>query len=168
MQKLQEDRAFLQSLLQQTLKEELNEQIAHLKDQLQEWKAKTGLEANYVKKERQAMEEEVSTLKQKIEEEKKVMMPLDTPELRSWMDKWITGLAAYEQDLEMKTSDVQEIKTLKAAGLQRYNELATKYKEYEDVVVEHQSYEGENQRIKAEQDMREGRLPLSCKHGGKE
>lgn len=67
--------------------QELNEQTAHLKDQLQEWKAKTGLEAKYVKKERQvcvevqqrhqaldveAMEEEVRVLKQKIEEEKKV------------------------------------------------------------------------------------------------
>ncbi|KAL5475398.1 hypothetical protein EMCRGX_G025207 [Ephydatia muelleri] len=231
MQKLQEDRAFLQSLLQQTLKEvcaqgtftilleqvkrcqedklemektilreeqsrkrvkelrkqkaelkkekekeigELNEQIAHLKDQLQEWKAKTGLEANYVKKERQvsvevqqrhhtldvqAMEEEVSTLKQKIEEEKKVSESIEEylkthyEELDGQVDHW---MAAYEQDLEMKTSDVQEIKTLKAAGLQRYNELATKYKEYEDVVVEHRAMK-EKQRIKAEQDMREGK-----------
>ena len=65
------------------------------------------------------------------------------------------------------------MQALKAAGLQRYNELATKvhdvmltlflltnpppppqYKEYEDVVVEHRAMK-EKQRIKAEQDERE-------------
>jgi len=35
--------------------QKLNETIAHLKDQLQELKAKTGLEAKYVKKEAQVL-----------------------------------------------------------------------------------------------------------------
>ena len=35
--------------------QKLNEMIAHLKDQLQEMKAKTGLEAKYVKKEAQVI-----------------------------------------------------------------------------------------------------------------
>ncbi len=35
--------------------QELSEQIAHLRDQLQELKAKTSLEAKYVKKESQVM-----------------------------------------------------------------------------------------------------------------
>ena len=41
--------------LNYSIQQKKNEMIAHLKDQLQEMKAKTGLEAKYVKKEAQVI-----------------------------------------------------------------------------------------------------------------
>lgn len=185
MQKLQEDRAFLQKLVQETLgevgtdgtfnglkaqlqdchqektsmeeailreaecqqrvrelerqlvvlrkeKEEeiirLNEQTAHLKDQLQELKAKTSLEGKYITKETEvhlevskcrhrneaeALESEEKHLKQKLEEEGTASHSVEEyltkhyEDLASQVDHW---MVQYDRDLETKTQELHKLK----------------------------------------------------------
>ena len=82
-------------------------------------------------------------------------------------------MSRYEEDLEMKTIEVQETKSAKAAGLQKLDELSQtvreirkifhtiislslpmQYKEREEVVIEHRAMK-ERQRIKEEQEKKE-------------
>jgi len=131
-----------------------NEMIAHLKDQLQEMKAKTAMEGKYVKKvcdvsiaqtqkrcqlSEKATQNEIEELKAKIDEENRVNAEIESflrthiekrqELLQQWIDK-------YENDVEAKTKELDLLKAAKAKDLERLQELTRLYAEYEQVVVE--------------------------------
>lgn len=149
-----------------------NEMIAHLKDQLQEMKAKTSMENRYVKKmadvtvaqtqrrcqlTEKELKEEIEKLKTKIDEETRVNMEIESflrthqekleRKVELWMEK-------YDKDLAAKQRELDVLKASKASDLARLQELTRKYAEYEAVVVEDR-IEKEKARRKAEQEARE-------------
>uniref|UniRef100_A0A1X7T6G0 Uncharacterized protein n=1 Tax=Amphimedon queenslandica TaxID=400682 RepID=A0A1X7T6G0_AMPQE len=122
--------------------EKLDEDVAHCKDQLQELKARTGLLNKYIKKQsdvkvqcsqRQQQNKESDLynererLKQELAEEKRAHAEIENylkkhiEDLDSKVEYW---MSKYEEDLEMKTTEVQETKSAKAAGLQKLDELS--------------------------------------------
>ncbi|CAK8697005.1 unnamed protein product [Clavelina lepadiformis] len=146
-----------------------NEMIAHLKDQLQEMKAKSNMEGKYVKKNaenqvhqnqqrcvlsEQKLKEELDTLKTTLDEEVRTHHEIENylknhqklleEEVEYWMDK-------YDKDVEAKQHELSVLKTSKANDLERLQELTRKYAEYEKVVVEDR-IEKEKERRKKEQE----------------
>ncbi|XP_005104711.1 dynein regulatory complex protein 9 [Aplysia californica] len=146
-----------------------NEMISHLKDQLQEMKAKTNMEGKYIKKcaevavaqsqkrcflSEKDMKEEIERLQVKIDEEvgahQKIVSYLQTHQkdlekkLEFWIDK-------YETDKEAKQKELDTLKQTKAKDLEKLQELTKLYKEYEQIVVEDR-IEKEKARRKAEQE----------------
>merc|ERR1712087_165196 len=167
MGKLQEMKRERETEIQQR-----NEMIAHLKDQLQEMKAKTSMENRYVKKmadvtvaqtqrrcqlTEKELKEEIEKLKTKIDEETRVNMEIESflrthqeqleRKVELWMEK-------YDKDLAAKQRELDVLKASKASDLARLQELTRKYAEYEAVVVEDR-IEKEKARRKAEQEARE-------------
>ncbi|XP_077987689.1 dynein regulatory complex protein 9-like [Glandiceps talaboti] len=145
-----------------------NEMIAHLKDQLQEMKAKTNMEGKYVKKGAEVavnqtqkkcfltendMKEEIELLHRQIEEEERVNQEIEQylrthhadleEKLEYWMEK-------YDKDVEAKQHELDVLKASKANDLARLQELTKLYAEYEQVVVEDR-IEKEKARRKREQ-----------------
>ncbi|XP_043926637.1 dynein regulatory complex protein 9 isoform X3 [Protopterus annectens] len=131
-----------------------NELIAHLKDQLQELKAKTNMEGKYVRKNTEhqvfqtqkkchqaekELEEEVLRLRAKIDEETRVHQEIENflrklqveleEKLEYWMEK-------YDKDTDAKQSELNLLKASKASDLARLQELAKQYRECEQVVIE--------------------------------
>jgi len=146
--------------------------IAHLKDQLQEMKAKTNMEGKYIKKRAEVsvaqtakhcnmsekeMREEIESLRNKIDEETRVnaemesflrahQMDLET-KVEVWMEK-------YDKDVESKQHELDVLKASQAKDLIRLQELTKLYAEYEQVVVEDRILK-EKARRKAEQEQEE-------------
>ena len=146
-----------------------NEMIAHLKDQLQEMKAKSNMEGKYVKKNaenqvhqnqqrchlsEQQLKSEVDSVKNALEEEVRTHTEIETylkthqkileDKVEFWMDK-------YEKDVEAKQHELNVLKASKSHDLERLQELTRKYAEYEKVVVEDR-IEKEKQKRKREQE----------------
>ncbi|XP_074070824.1 dynein regulatory complex protein 9 isoform X2 [Macrotis lagotis] len=146
-----------------------NEYIAHLKDQLQELKAKTNMESRYVKKntnlqiaqtqkkcskDEEALLEEIEKLKLKIDEEVQVHLEVEAflkkeqqkleEKLEYWMEK-------YDKDTEMKQNELNSLKSAKASDLATLQDLAKQIREFEQVITEDR-LEKEKARKKIEQD----------------
>ncbi|XP_070997938.1 dynein regulatory complex protein 9 isoform X2 [Oncorhynchus clarkii lewisi] len=128
------------------------EMTAHLKDQLQEMKAKTGLERKYVKSSAELLvyqgqkinthsekqlEDEIR--QERLEEERRVHMEMETflkehqtslgEKLEVWMER-------YERDMEDKQQELNSLRNNKANNLSGLQELAKKYRDSEQVVIE--------------------------------
>uniref|UniRef100_A0A8D2CRZ7 Dynein regulatory complex protein 9 n=1 Tax=Sciurus vulgaris TaxID=55149 RepID=A0A8D2CRZ7_SCIVU len=146
-----------------------NEYIAHLKDQLQEMKAKTNLENHYMKrntelqisqtqkkcnKTEELLLEEIEKLRLKTEEENRIHMEIELflrkeqqkleEKLEFWMEK-------FDKDTEMKQNELNALKAAKASDLAHLQDLAKTIREYEQVIIEDR-IEKEKTRKKIEQD----------------
>ncbi|XP_038049924.1 dynein regulatory complex protein 9-like [Patiria miniata] len=131
-----------------------NEMIAHLKDQLQEMKAKTSMEGKYVQKDAEVavnqvqkrcmlsekqLKDEIELIKKKIDEEIRVNQEIEQylkahqSELEEKVDYW---MEKYDKDVDQKTHQLEVLKASKASDLARLQELTKLYAEYEQVVVE--------------------------------
>uniref|UniRef100_A0A8C2P2N7 Dynein regulatory complex protein 9 n=1 Tax=Capra hircus TaxID=9925 RepID=A0A8C2P2N7_CAPHI len=134
-----------------------NEYIAHLKDQLQEMKAKTNMENHYMKrntelqisqtqkkcsKTEELLLEEIEKLRLKTEEENRIHKLEE--KLEFWMEK-------FDKDTEMKQNELNALKSAKASDLAHLQELAKTIREYEQVIIEDR-IEKEKTRKKREQD----------------
>ncbi|XP_054771353.2 dynein regulatory complex protein 9-like [Lytechinus pictus] len=149
-----------------------NQMIAHLKDQLQEMKAKTSMEGKYVQKDAEVavgqmqkrcyltekeMKDEIELLKQKVDEEQRVNTEIETylkrhqTEMEEKVEYW---MEKYDKDVEAKTHELEVLKASKANDLARLQELTKLYVEYEQVCVEDR-IEKEKARRKAEQEEEE-------------
>lgn len=149
-----------------------NEMIAHLKDQLQEMKAKTSMEGKYIKKDAEvrvsctqkrcqqaegSLKEDLETLRYKIDEEARVNSEIETylrqhhqileEKVEYWMEK-------YDRDVEQKQRELDILKASKANDLAKLQELTQKYSEYEKVVIEDRVAK-EQARRQAEQELEE-------------
>ncbi|XP_069886094.1 dynein regulatory complex protein 9 [Dipodomys merriami] len=146
-----------------------NEYISHLKDQLQEMKAKTNMENQYMKKNtelqisqtqrkcnktEELLMEEIEKLRMKTEEENRTHMEIEMflkkeqqkleEKLEYWMEK-------FDKDTEMKQNELTALQTAKATDLAHLQELAKMIREYEQVIMEDR-IEKEKTRKKIEQD----------------
>ncbi|XP_043329158.1 dynein regulatory complex protein 9 isoform X2 [Cervus canadensis] len=146
-----------------------NEYIAHLKDQLQEMKAKTNMENRYMKKNtelqisqtqkkcsktEELLLEEIEKLRLKTEEENRIHAEIEVflrkeqqkleEKLEFWMEK-------FDKDTEMKQNELNALKSAKASDLAHLQELAKTIREYEQVIIEDR-IEKEKTRKKREQD----------------
>jgi len=153
-----------------------NELIAHLKDELQETKAKTTMESRYIKKDadvrvgcsqkkctntEQELKDEIFALNQQIENEARCNQEIETflrahhylleEKVEYWMDK-------YDTDVEHKQNELDTLKSTKASDLARLQELTQKYHEYSKVVEEDRQ-EKERLRKEAEREKEEN---LAC------
>ncbi|KAM6223944.1 dynein regulatory complex protein 9 [Rhynchocyon petersi] len=131
-----------------------NDYIAHLKDQLQEIKAKTNMESRYMKKNtdlqiaqtrkkcnraEEQLLDEIEKLRMKTEEENRIHTEIETflkkeqqkldEKLEFWMEK-------YDRDTEMKQNELNALKVAKASDLAHLQELAKMLREYEQVIIE--------------------------------
>ncbi|KAK7480454.1 hypothetical protein BaRGS_00028271, partial [Batillaria attramentaria] len=118
-----------------------NEMISHLKDQLQEMKAKSNMEGKYIKKcaevavaqtqkrcflSEKELKDEVDRLQKKIDEENRANAEIESylrththdlnKKLEFWMEK-------YEKDKEAKQHELDVLKASKAKDLERLQEL---------------------------------------------
>ncbi|XP_002738856.1 dynein regulatory complex protein 9-like [Saccoglossus kowalevskii] len=157
---------------QETEIQQRSEMIAHLKDQLQEMKAKSNMEGKYVKKGAEVtvnqtqkkcsltekdMKQEIDRVHRQIEEEERVNQEIEQylkthhvdleEKLEYWMEK-------YDTDVETKQHELDVLKASKANDLARLQELTKTYAEYEQVVVEDR-IEKEKARRLAEQEAEE-------------
>ncbi|XP_039706770.1 dynein regulatory complex protein 9 isoform X1 [Pteropus medius] len=146
-----------------------NEYIAHLKDQLQELKAKTNMENHFMKKNtelqisqtqkkcnktEELLLEEIEKLRLKTEEENRIHMEIEMflkkeqqkleEKLEFWMEK-------YDKDTEMKQNELNALKSAKASDLTHLQDLARTLREYEQVIIEDR-LEKEKNRKKLQQD----------------
>jgi len=131
-----------------------SEMIAHLKDQLQETKAKTAMESKYIKKDaevrvscaqkkclktEQELKDEIKELEHKLDDESRTNAEIESflrthhtlleEKVEYWMEK-------YDVDIEAKQQELDSLKNAKAQDLSRLQELTQKYHEYEKVVQE--------------------------------
>ncbi|XP_051841454.1 dynein regulatory complex protein 9 isoform X1 [Antechinus flavipes] len=146
-----------------------NEYIAHLKDQLQELKAKTNMESRYVKKntdlqiaqtqkkcnkEEEVLLEEIDKLRLKTDEEIRVHLEIESflkreqqkleEKLEYWMEK-------YDKDTEAKQNELNSLKYARTSDLATLQDLAKQLREFEQVIIEDR-LEKEKARKKIEQD----------------
>ncbi|XP_051047328.1 dynein regulatory complex protein 9 isoform X1 [Phodopus roborovskii] len=146
-----------------------NEYIAHLKDQLQEMKAKTNMENLYMKRNtelqisqtqkkcnraEELLLEEIEKLRMKTEEENRVHTEIEMflkkeqqkleEKLEFWMEK-------FDKDTEAKQNELNALKAAKASDLSHLQDLAKMIREYEQVIIEDR-LEKEKTRKKMEQD----------------
>ncbi|XP_036059958.1 dynein regulatory complex protein 9 isoform X1 [Onychomys torridus] len=146
-----------------------NEYIAHLKDQLQEMKAKTNLENLYMKRNtelqisqtqkkcnraEELLLEEIEKLRMRTEEENRVHTDIEMflkkeqqkleEKLEFWMEK-------FDKDTEAKQNELNALKAAKATDLSHLQDLAKTIREYEQVIIEDRM-EKEKTRKKMEQD----------------
>ncbi|XP_069830682.1 dynein regulatory complex protein 9 [Dendropsophus ebraccatus] len=130
------------------------ELIAHLKDQLQEMKAKTSMENKYVKKDTELqvsqtqkkcniaesdLQMELQKIKEKMDEEIRVHVEIENflrqhqqeleEKLEFWMEK-------YDKDTEEKQAELNSLKTSRTNDLLLLSELTKQYEEYETVITE--------------------------------
>ncbi|KAL7878455.1 hypothetical protein AOLI_G00094290 [Acnodon oligacanthus] len=145
------------------------ELTAHLKDQLQELKERTSLRKKYVKssaellvyegqklytQKENEMEDEIRLLKEKLDEETRVHMEMVSflkdnqtrlgGKLEYWMER-------YEKDTEDKQQELNTLKINKTNNLAQLQDLAKKYREREQVIIEDR-LEKENLRKQLEKD----------------
>ncbi|XP_034371582.1 dynein regulatory complex protein 9 isoform X2 [Arvicanthis niloticus] len=146
-----------------------NDYIAHLRDQLQEMKAKTNLENLYMKRNtelqiaqtqkkcnraEELLLEEIEKLRMKTEEENRVHTEIEMflknqqqkleEKLEFWMEK-------FDKDTEAKQNELNALKAAKASDLAHLQDLAKMIREYEQVIIEDR-IEKEKTRKKLEQD----------------
>ncbi|XP_026351261.3 dynein regulatory complex protein 9 isoform X2 [Ursus arctos] len=121
-----------------------NEYIAHLKDQLQEMKAKTNMENRYMKKNTEL--QIAQTQKKCNRTEELLLEEIEKLEekLEFWMEK-------FDKDTEMKQNELNALKAARAGDLAHLQDLAKTIREYEQVIVEDR-IEKEKIRKKIEQD----------------
>jgi len=149
-----------------------NELIAHLKDQLQETKAKTNMESKYIKKDAEVrvtcsqkkcqkseeeLKHEITELNKQMENEFRCNTEIENflrthhtlleEKVEHWMDK-------YDNDVEKKQSELDTLKSTKASDLARLQELTEKYHDYSKVVQEDKQ-EKERLRREAERELEE-------------
>ncbi|XP_049641910.1 dynein regulatory complex protein 9 [Suncus etruscus] len=149
-----------------------NEYISHLKDQLQELKAKTNMENRYMKmnselqisqtmkkcnKAEELLVEEIEKLRQKTEEENRIHQEIEIflrkqqqtleEKLEFWMEK-------YDKDTEAKQNELNALKVAKNNDLIHLQEIAKTIREYEQVIIEDR-IEKETFRKKRERDVLE-------------
>merc|ERR1712226_615110 len=145
-----------------------NEMIAHLKDQLQEMKAKTAMERKYVQKSSEVsvtqtkkkcdigitqLNQQIKNVNEKINEEIRVNQDIESFLLQKQQDlseKLNYWSKKYEDDYEAKKKELEILKLSKAQDFQKLQELTKKYKGYEAVVVDDR-YEKEMAKRRAEQ-----------------
>ncbi|XP_055501407.1 dynein regulatory complex protein 9 isoform X2 [Leucoraja erinacea] len=141
----------LQNLQMEKEAEQQNkdEMIAHLKDQVQEMKAKTSTEGKYMKKNAELQVQQ--TQKKCTEEESKLKEEVQDLEekLELWMEK-------YDKDIEGKQNELISLKASKTSNLQRLREDSEKYLTYERVIIEDR-LERENECKRRTQEEREFR-----------
>ncbi|XP_046891345.1 dynein regulatory complex protein 9 [Hypomesus transpacificus] len=148
------------------------EMTAHLKDQLQEVKAKTGLERKYVKSSadllvyqgqklnahsEKQLSDEIRLLHDQLEEERRVHMEMENflkehqtclgEKLEVWMER-------YERDMEDKQHELNTLRNNKANNLAHLQELAKRYRDSEQVVIDDRM-EKENLRSQLEKEQLE-------------
>ncbi|XP_014588326.1 dynein regulatory complex protein 9 isoform X2 [Equus przewalskii] len=121
-----------------------NEYISHLKDQLQEMKAKTNMENRYMKKNTELQISQTQKKCNKTEELLLEEIEKLEEKLEFWMEK-------FDKDTEMKQNELNALKSAKAADLAHLQDLAKTLREYEQVIIEDR-LEKEKTRKKMEQD----------------
>ncbi|XP_046513717.1 dynein regulatory complex protein 9 isoform X2 [Equus quagga] len=121
-----------------------NEYISHLKDQLQEMKAKTNMENRYMKKNTELQISQTQKKCNKTEELLLEEIEKLEEKLEFWMEK-------FDKDTEMKQNELNALKSAKAADLAHLQDLAKTLREYEQVIIEDR-LEKEKTRKKIEQD----------------
>ncbi|XP_061074033.1 dynein regulatory complex protein 9 isoform X2 [Conger conger] len=130
-----------------------DEMIAHLKDQLQETKARTELEMKYVSRsselqvyqeqklnsmKEKELEAELMRMQQKLEEERcshiemERFLKEDQSALEEKLEMW---MERYEKDMEDKQQELNTMKNNRASTLAQLQELAKQYRESEQVVI---------------------------------
>ncbi|XP_056421547.1 dynein regulatory complex protein 9 isoform X1 [Hyla sarda] len=130
------------------------ELIAHLKDQLQEMKAKTGMEGKYVKKDTELqvsqtqkkcsigesnLQMELQKIKEKMDEEIRVHVEIENflrhhqQELEEKLEYW---MEKYDKDTEEKQAELNALKTSRTNDLLLLSDLTKQYEEYETVITE--------------------------------
>ncbi|XP_078266365.1 dynein regulatory complex protein 9-like isoform X2 [Rhinoraja longicauda] len=166
----------LQNLQMEKEAEQQNkdEMIAHLKDQVQEMKAKTTTEGKYMKKDAELqvqqtqkkcsegenkLKEEAQLLKSKIDQEHRIHLEIERflrqnqadleEKLELWMEK-------YDKDIEAKQNELISLKISKVNNLQRLRDDSEKYLTYERVIIEDR-LERENECKRRTQEEREFR-----------
>ncbi|XP_078266366.1 dynein regulatory complex protein 9-like isoform X3 [Rhinoraja longicauda] len=141
----------LQNLQMEKEAEQQNkdEMIAHLKDQVQEMKAKTTTEGKYMKKDAelqvQQTQKKCSEGENKLKEEAQDL----EEKLELWMEK-------YDKDIEAKQNELISLKISKVNNLQRLRDDSEKYLTYERVIIEDR-LERENECKRRTQEEREFR-----------
>ncbi|XP_054556471.1 dynein regulatory complex protein 9 isoform X2 [Talpa occidentalis] len=121
-----------------------NEYIAHLKDQLQEMKAKTNMENCYMKINTELQVSQTQKKCNKTEEQLLEEAEKLEEKLEFWMEK-------FDKDTEMKQNELNALKTAKAIDLSHLQDLAKMIREYEQVIIEDR-IEKEKLRKKIDQD----------------
>ncbi|KAJ8410665.1 hypothetical protein AAFF_G00186220 [Aldrovandia affinis] len=131
-----------------------DEMIAHLKDQLQDMKTKTALERKYVTScselqiyqgaklnscKENELENEIKQLQEKLELERRNHNEMESylkeeqlvlgEKLEAWMER-------YERDMEDKQHELTTRKNNRTSSLAHLQELAKKYRESEQAVIE--------------------------------
>lgn len=152
-----------------------NEMIAHLKDQLQETRAKTSMERKYIEKECQVqkvmrgkqctleeseLQAELDRLQMSLEEENRVNGETELwvkkhhaqlqEKVEFWMEK-------YEAEVDQKSHELSVLKASKATDLLKLQELTKKYIEYEEVVLDDRA-----QKEKAKKAAEKAELEIRC------
>ncbi|KAM8953669.1 dynein regulatory complex protein 9 [Pelodytes ibericus] len=149
------------------------ELIAHLKDQLQEMKAKTSMEGKYVKKDTELqvsqtqrkctisesdLQQELQAIKDKMDEEIRVHIEIENflrhhqQELEEKLELW---MEKFDKETEEKQAELNNLKTSRAHDLTLLQELAKQYKEFEKVIIEDRL-----EKEKAQQEKRQAKLEL--------
>jgi len=161
--------------------ENCNELIAHLKDQLQEMKAKSNMEGKYVKK-RAELVVAMSARKCQVSEggitseldnidclsEKETRVNSETElylnkqyelleeKLEFWMNK-------YETDTKQKQHELDTLKANRTRDLEKTEELLLLFDEYEKFIVHDRiDKERANRKARTEQDELDGAILLQC------
>ncbi|XP_075717965.1 dynein regulatory complex protein 9 isoform X1 [Rhinoderma darwinii] len=130
------------------------ELIAHLKDQLQEMKAKTSIEGKYVKKDTELqvsqtqkkcniaesdLQLELQKIKEKMDEEIRVHVEIENflrqhqQELEEKLEYW---MEKYDKDTEEKQAELNSLKTSRTNDLSLLSDLTKQFEEYETVITE--------------------------------
>ncbi|XP_076848566.1 dynein regulatory complex protein 9 isoform X2 [Brachyhypopomus gauderio] len=130
------------------------ETTAHLKDQLQEMEVKTSLERKYVKsvsellvyqgqklntRQEKELADEIKMLEDKLEEKRRVHTEVESflkEQQTSLVDKLEYWVECYEKDTENKQHEYNSLRTNKNNNLAQLQELAKKYRESEQVIIE--------------------------------
>lgn len=121
-----------------------NEYIAHLRDQLQEVKAKTNLENLYMKRN---TELQVSQTQKKCNRAEELLLE-EIEKLEEKLEFW---MEKFDKDTEAKQNELNALKAAKASDLAHLQDLAKMIREYEQVIIEDR-LEKEKTRKKLEQD----------------
>ncbi|XP_052596324.1 dynein regulatory complex protein 9 isoform X2 [Peromyscus californicus insignis] len=121
-----------------------NKYISHLKDQLQEMKAKTNLENLYMKRN---TELQISQTQKKCNRAEELLLE-EIEKLEEKLEFW---MEKFDKDTEAKQNELNALKAAKATNLSHLQDLAKTIREYEQVIIEDRM-EKEKTRKKMEQD----------------
>nr|XP_055171896.1 dynein regulatory complex protein 9 isoform X2 [Nyctereutes procyonoides] len=121
-----------------------NEYVAHLKDQLQEMKAKTNMENRYMKRNTDL---QISQTQKKCNRTEELLLE-EIEKLEEKLEFW---MEKFDKDTEMKQNELNALKSAKASDLAHLQELAKTIREYEQVIIEDRT-EKEKTRKKIEQE----------------